>query len=207
MHLYRQAGLFNPYETDRIQSLAGAPLAPFGRRFWAVAIDFIILVLSNTPREVGPSILHPAETPYRAKDLYHSASGHTQVKFSMEMTLDVLWTLWLVLYFGLFFRFTNGFTPGKRLLGIRVVSLSHERLSFWQSLERGLGYGASALEGGFGFLQYFLNPNHQCAHDRLAETIVVRELRQPAVAPSPADTAPAEVSSTKKVNRTKEEDS
>ena len=34
-----------------------------------------------------------------------------------------------------------------------------------------------ALEGGFGFLQYFLNPNHQCAHDRLAETIAVREQR------------------------------
>jgi hypothetical protein len=58
-------------------------------------------------------------------------------------------------------------------------------------MERGLGYGASALEGGFGFFQYFLNPNHQCAHDRLAETIVVRELRQPAVAPSPAYIAPA----------------
>ena len=100
-----------------------------------------------------------------------------QVRFSMEMTLDLLWTLWLVLYFGLFLRFTNGLTPGKRLLGIRVVSLTHDRLSFWQSVERALGYGASALEGGFGFLQYFLNPNHQCAHDRLAETIAVRERR------------------------------
>jgi uncharacterized RDD family membrane protein YckC len=92
----------------------------------------------------------------------------------MDLTLELLWTLWLLLYFGLFLRFTNGLTPGKRLLGIRVVSLTQDRLGFWQSLERALGYGASALEGGFGFFQYFLNPNHQCAHDRLAETIVVR---------------------------------
>ena len=96
----------------------------------------------------------------------------------MEMTLEVLWTLFLVLYFGLFFRFTNGLTPGKRLLRIRVVSLTHPRLSLFQSIERALGYGASALEGGFGFLQYFLNPNHQCAHDRLAETIVVLDRRK-----------------------------
>lgn len=96
------------------------------------------------------------------------------LQFKMDLTLELLWTLWLVLYFGLFLRFANGLTPGNRLLGIQVVSLTHDRLSFWQSVERALGYGASALEGGFGFFQYFLNPNHQCAHDRLAETIVVR---------------------------------
>ena len=98
---------------------------------------------------------------------------HAKAQFSMDMTLEVLWTIFLILYFGLFFYFTNGLTPGKRLLGIRVVSLTHPQLSLWQSIERALGYAASALEGGFGFLQYFLNPNHQCAHDRLAETIVV----------------------------------
>jgi hypothetical protein len=33
------------------------------------------------------------------------------------------------------------------------------------------------LEGGFGFVQYFLHPNHCCVHDRIAETIVVKEQR------------------------------
>jgi uncharacterized RDD family membrane protein YckC len=107
----------------------------------------------------------------------------------MEMTLDLLWTAFLVLYFGLFFRFTNGLTPGKRLLGIRVVSLTHPKLSLWQSIERALGYGASALEAGFGFFQYFLNPNHQCAHDRLAETIVV--LNRPNRVQEPKPSPPA----------------
>ena len=178
MPLYRLAGFFNAHESHRAQSLAGAPLAPFWRRFWAVAIDFFILALTNAPVKAGLQYLiqqklHIGENLYDAT----SGSGRVQVRFSMEMTLEVLWTLWLILYFGLFLRFTNGFTPGKRLMGVRVVSLTHDRLSFWQSVERGLGYGASALEGGFGFLQYFLNPNHQCAHDRLAETIAVREQR------------------------------
>jgi uncharacterized RDD family membrane protein YckC len=45
----------------------------------------------------------------------------------------------------------------------------------WHAIERALGYGASALELGFGFLQYFIHPNKQTVHDRIAETIVVKE--------------------------------
>ena len=39
----------------------------------------------------------------------------------------------------------EGATPGKRLFGIRVVSLFHEHISPWHSIERALGYSASAL--------------------------------------------------------------
>jgi len=52
---------------------------------------------------------------------------------------------------------------------------SKMRLSLWQSIECSLGYGASALAGGFGFLQYFANHNQCCVHDRIAETIVIRD--------------------------------
>jgi len=35
--------------------------------------------------------------------------------------------------------------------------------------------GASFLEFGFGFVQYFIHPNRRTVHDRIAETIVIRE--------------------------------
>ena len=63
-------------------------------------------------------------------------------------------------------------------MGIRVVSLTHHRLSLWHSIERALGYGASALELGFGFVQFFIEPNRRTVHDRIAETIVVKEPRR-----------------------------
>jgi len=107
------------------------------------------------------------------EELYHSA--HTEVRFEFHLLTDVAWVLWLVLYFGLCVWRTNGLTLGKKLMRIRVVSLEHERITLWQSVERALGYGASALEAGFGFLQYFLYPNHRCVHDRIAETIVIAE--------------------------------
>ena len=83
--------------------------------------------------------------------------------------------VFLVVYFTLWTFYTNGRSIGKRLMHIRVVSLVHEKMSFWHSLERSLGYGASSLEFGFGFLQYFTHPNRKTVHDRIAETIVIQE--------------------------------
>jgi hypothetical protein len=53
------------------------------------------------------------------------------------------------------------------------MSLTGERMGLWQSIERGLGYGAAVLEFGLGFLQFFWDRNRMCAQDRLAETIVI----------------------------------
>ncbi len=50
------------------------------------------------------------------------------------------------------------------------MSLTSERLGVWQSIERALGYGASVLEGGLDFLQFFWDGNRMCTQDRLAET-------------------------------------
>jgi uncharacterized RDD family membrane protein YckC len=80
----------------------------------------------------------------------------------------------LPLYFGLWTYFGHGQTLGKKLLKIRVVAVAHAHLSLWHSIERSLGYGASILEGGFGFLQFFIHPNRQTVHDRIAETIVIQ---------------------------------
>ncbi len=56
-------------------------------------------------------------------------------------------------------------------------------MGLWQSIERGLGYGAAVLELGLGFLQFFWDRNRMCAQDRLAETIVIDVRRPKANAP------------------------
>jgi uncharacterized RDD family membrane protein YckC len=114
---------------------------------------------------------------------------------AVHILIDVLLPL---LYFGFFLWRGNGRTPGKRLMKIRVISLVHTHMTFWHSVERALGYGAAALEGGFGFIQYFLHPYRRCAQDRLAETIVVTERSYqqrfpPTLGPPPeADAQPQE---------------
>ena len=172
MQITRKPGVFNPHESLRADSLAGVPLASFRRRMAAYLIDMVLVFGTYGPAIAGLHYLL-FDVLGAHEELYHSA--HTEVRFEFEQTKELAWVLWLVLYFGLCMWKTNGLTLGKKLLRIRVVSLEHERMTLWQSTERALGYGASALEAGFGFLQYFLYPNHRCLHDRIAETIVVAE--------------------------------
>ncbi|SEG54534.1 RDD family protein [Bryocella elongata] len=98
--------------------------------------------------------------------------AHGPLEQALEVVNDIVVP---VLYFGVLLWKGHGRTPGKRLMNIRVMSIAHRHLSFWHSVERALGYGAAALEGGFGFVQFFLHPYRRCAQDRLAETIVVTE--------------------------------
>jgi len=174
MRFSSKPGVFTPHESHRTIVLTNAPLASFRRRGAALAIDFLLFSLLWIPLKITVPYLvehklHISDHAYPLK----MRNGHISVKYEPEQALEMLWTFCLMTYFGILLRVTNGFTPGKRLMRIRVVSLTHDRIGTWQALERTLGYGASLLEGGFGFFQYFFYPNHDCAHDRLAETVVI----------------------------------
>lgn len=83
---------------------------------------------------------------------------------------------WLAVYFTAFLAMWRGQTPGKRLLGIRVLRLDGQPLGWWLSFERFGGYAASASVGLLGFAQILWDKNRQGLHDKACETIVVREM-------------------------------
>ena len=65
-------------------------------------------------------------------------------------------------------------TPGKRLLGLRIVdATTGDRASMVQLLTRYLSYLISALPFGLGFLWIAIDPQRQGWHDKLAGTSVV----------------------------------
>lgn len=148
---------FHAHETARADELDGVRLASFGRRALGFGIDsFIVVILRKLVAFAWRAYIPPG------RELHH-----TLIDFAHILSLLVL-----IAYFSLALYVGDGQTPGKWLLRTRVLSLTHQRITFWQALERALGYAASFLELGFGFAQFFLNRNQQCAHDRLAETIV-----------------------------------
>ena len=157
---------YDAHETARMEALDGSQLASFRTRAIALAVDFVIagalfmLVLY-------PTVLMIVRVGWWTPE----ESVNLQLNFFRNWYSVV----WLVLYFGLATWLGNGRTPGKKLFRIRVVSLVHEKMTLWHSFERALGYAASALEFGFGFVQYFIQPNRRTVHDRIAETIVVSE--------------------------------
>ncbi|MDT8340111.1 MAG: RDD family protein [Longimicrobiales bacterium] len=77
------------------------------------------------------------------------------------------------LYFTAVVTLSNGYTPGKRALGIRVVRLDGEPFTWWTAFERAGGYAAGFATGLLGFAQVFWDPNRQCVHDRIVGTAVV----------------------------------
>src|SRR5690348_15533568 len=162
---------FNGHETARMQALDGMPLASFSSRTIAFLFDFFLC---------GALFLVVVLTGGSYASRHGWIHGDVHLEFNFEHWYSFIP---LVLYFGLSNYFGNGRTLGKRIVRIRAVSLVHEHLTLWHSFERALGYGASFLEGGFGFLQYFIHPNRRTVHDRIAETIVVSERKPRAVVP------------------------
>ena len=159
-----QGGKYHPHETQRMFALEGVELASFARRASALAIDMLAVILLFALFVIPLAL-------YLKK---HDVSAH----FEFNPFENWYSTLLPVVYCGLLVWLTNGLTLGKWLTGIRVVSLTHERMTLWHSVERALGYGASLLEAGSGFFQYAVHPNKQTVHDRIAETIVVRVRKQ-----------------------------
>ena len=82
---------------------------------------------------------------------------------------------WGTIYLTLFLALWGGRTPGKKLFGLRVVRLNGQPLGLYMSLERAGGYAAGLATGLLGFAQVWWDPNRQAIHDKIAETVVVRE--------------------------------
>ncbi len=82
---------------------------------------------------------------------------------------------WLGIYFTASLALWRGRTPGKRLLGIRVVRIDGDPLTTWDAFSRFGGYAASVITGLLGFAQLLWDPNRQALHDRIAGTVVIRE--------------------------------
>lgn len=164
----KTAPTYKPHHLHRLDQLEGAALASFPARAAAFSIDLIAAFTVFTLMAI-----------YGAKLLYYFGLLDPNANYNFKFNFTNWYSLgFIVLYFGLFTYFGKGQTPGKRLLKIRVLSLAHDHLSLWHSIERALGYGASALELGFGFLQYFIHPNKQTVHDRIAETIVIKNTKK-----------------------------
>ncbi|WP_340678902.1 RDD family protein [Paraglaciecola sp.] len=87
---------------------------------------------------------------------------------------------WAAFYFSIFTSWWKGQTPGKKLLGIKVIKLDGSTPTLWESFGRYGGYGAGFATGLLGFLQVYWDPNRQAIQDKISETLVI-DLRIPKV--------------------------
>lgn len=73
----------------------------------------------------------------------------------------------------IFFWTLTGQTPGKLLLGLRVVGMKNDQITLWQGIRRYIGYYISALALYAGYWWVLIDNRRQGWHDKLASTYVV----------------------------------
>ncbi len=78
----------------------------------------------------------------------------------------------VVLYHSFFWAVT-GQTPGKMIMGIRVLTTKGERVPFWRAVLRYLGFFVSTAPFFIGFLWILVDERRQTFHDKLTGTLVI----------------------------------
>jgi uncharacterized RDD family membrane protein YckC len=157
-------------------------LAGLGSRFFAVFIDMSIqsAVLVVALIAIGLAATHLPE----AKAL----AGAKYANVAAAFVAAILWFAVFVLYFGYFILFewlAGGRTPGKRLIGLRVVRDGGFPLDFTAAVVRNV---VRVLEVALGFyvvsaIVALLSAQNRRLGDMAAGTLVVRDARSEAMLP------------------------
>lgn len=138
--------------------------AGFWRRLGAAVLDMLVFSIGSTTLlylMYGPAYL-AAPADAGGQPGYHAA----ETLLGNVVPLILIPLLWVTL----------GGTPGKLLMGCVVADAATGRRIGWrQALLRLLGYAASALPLGLGFLWVGWDKRKQGLHDRIAGTIVIME--------------------------------
>lgn len=71
-----------------------------------------------------------------------------------------------------------GQTPGKRIMGVRIVRTNGERLRFRDAVVRYVGYWVSAILF-LGYLWILVDNRRQGFHDKMARTLVIYSWPEP----------------------------
>jgi uncharacterized RDD family membrane protein YckC len=78
----------------------------------------------------------------------------------------------IVVYY-LFFWTLLGYTPGKFLLGLKIVRRNGSKLGLGRAIVRFIGYWISIIPLGLGFIWIILDSKREGWHDKLAGTHVI----------------------------------
>jgi len=149
-------------------------LASIPSRIIAILIDFVIIFFLFYLIDKIFDLAGVGITNIKLTNIFHIEIESTNMSENKMLIFKTFLGFVPTIYFVITTYISNGQSIGKKILGIKIISIYHHRIGFWHCIERSLGYVASTLELGIGFLQVFWNPNRMTLHDRIAETIVIK---------------------------------
>ena len=166
-------------QSEKSGRLAGQVPAPRPAGFFSRLEAFIIdLVLLSLIQLLGSVFLTILLRFFQLTDLAQKLQALWQNSTYNILGNSFLITLVVIGYFTFFWSLV-GFTPGKALLGLKVVRKDGARISFGRSLVRFFAYWISALPLFLGFLWVLWDPKRRGWHDKIAGTQVLYIPRKP----------------------------
>lgn len=96
--------------------------------------------------------------------------------FNVDLNLARYYPLIVSVIIGFYFLFfwaLLGFTPGKFLLGLKVVRKDGRKVGLGRSIVRFIGYWISAIPLFLGFIWIIFDSRRESWHDKLAGTHVI----------------------------------
>jgi uncharacterized RDD family membrane protein YckC len=158
-----------PHFVQRIQEGALAPgsvvYGGFWRRLVAMLIDGIIMLVVYFPLNM----------------LLGAGLGGLRSGIGPGMLAGFLGMSWII-SFGLnlayqtYFLSQKGATPGKMVMGLKVVTASGGRLSVGRAVGRYFGYWVSTLTFCIGYVIAAFDSQKRALHDHICGTRVIREV-------------------------------
>lgn len=146
-------------------------LATVSRRFIALLIDGVILMVLGGIFGGIYGAIFGASMP-----VYSNRAAYMDAFVQVQMTGMVIGIVINAIYHTFFMIRTNGQTPGKQLLGIRVVKKDGTPITIGDALLRNvIGYWVSAIVFYLGYFWANFDSENQAWHDKIAGTVVVND--------------------------------
>ncbi len=133
----------------------------FWRRAVAYGIDKAILQIFYITLFVAELLIQGGNQP----DWYEMDMGVIWIYYLIALFLDMVYFTW--------FHGSVGQTPGKMMLGLRIVQATGEPMTFGHAFLRWTGYLISKLAVYLGFIWIAFDRRKQGWHDKIAGTVVV----------------------------------
>lgn len=152
--------------------------AGFWRRFVAYSIDGLIISMVFIILAAISGIAFFAGAMSGKNSAWISAMTDPERLGSIGIAVVGFYTLLFIAYFT-YFLGLNGRTPGKKLLGLQVVSVEGHPISFGTAFLRSVGYLVSSLlfTIPLGYIWAAFDKRKQTWHDKIAGTVVI--IREP----------------------------
>lgn len=146
--------------------------AGFISRLLAFLIDLVILSLTTTLVVLG---VQEILAFFGLSELFNRWLGNLtgDILPLVFRIIAITFTYLFTIMYMTFFWLLIGYTPGKYLLGLKVIRTDGRKLTFGRCFTRALFYYISALCLFLGFFWIILDRKRQAWHDKVAGTLVI----------------------------------